>query len=986
MPVSFLNQAQRDRLNQFPRQIPEKDLVVFFTLSSEEKSKIGKLRGNHNRLGYAVQLCALRFLGFSPNDLNSIPSVALSYISRQIDVDPESLRAYGKRIHTRTDHFNQILKQLDFRKAQKKDLERLYKWIIERALEHDKPTFLLQLTCEKLANEKIVRIGLSRLERMIAKARQETQEKIYRLLSPLLTQDQRTMLDQLLTPDPDTNTTRLFWLRKQAQSNTASEILSGLEKLTFLRKAGAEDWDLSGINPNRRKILARIGRKATNQYLQKTGEIRRYPVLLSFLHETLLDVTDELIEMYNQCLWDLYTDAKKDLEKHEKAVFKSMSENLELFKKLARVVVDQEIDGNDLRPLIYNKVASPAVIRSAIEESEKMMLPDEGHLMFFGRRYSYIRRFAPHFLRAFTFNSNLSKDPLYSAITTLRELDEKSSNSIGKKWPLRFINKTWRPFVIVEGKINRRFYELAVLWELRHGLRAGNIWLRNSRKYANISSYLIPDKQWPELKPEVCRQVKIQQNGIERIRERESELESLFTSVENTLNRAEKIRVDNEKIVVQPIVAEGRPESAESLENQIAARLPRVNLDELIIEVDRWTKFSDCFEHAGNSASRSDGYLRNLYACIFAQACNFGLDQISRSTDIAYDRLAWCNNWYIREDTLKAAFTRVVNYQHAQPLSQLWGPGTLSSSDGQRYPVKGKFRKAVSLPKYFGYGKGITFYSWTSDQFSQYGTKYISSTIRDATYVLDEILNNETELEILEHTTDTAGYTELVFALFDLLGMTFSPRIRDIGDQHIYRSKAIKIKSYPNLRHQVKGIINRERILQQWDHLLRLTGSLKLGWVTASLIIQKLQAFPRKNAITRALQEYGRLVKTIFVLKWYEDEAYRRRISRQLNKGEALHSLRSYLSVANQGIIRRKDSDGVTNQVSCLNLVTNAVITWNTVYMNAVIEQLKKEGCHVNEGAVQHIWPTRFEHINVYGKYSFDTEKQSFRDRLRPLR
>ena len=119
-------------------------------------------------------------------------------------------------------------------------------------------------------------------------------------------------------------------------------------------------------------------------------------------------------------------------------------------------------------------------------------------------------------------------------------------------------------------------------------------------------------------------------------------------------------------------------------------------------------------------------------------------------------------------------------------------------------------------------------------------------------------------------------------------------------------------------------------------------GSLKLGWVTASLIIQKLQAFPRKNVITRALQEYGRLIKTIFILKWYEDEAYRRRISRQLNKGEALHSLRSYLSVANQGIIRRKDSDGVSNQVSCLNLVTNAVITWNTVYMNAVIQQLKK--------------------------------------------
>ena len=108
-------------------------------------------------------------------------------------------------------------------------------------------------------------------------------------------------------------------------------------------------------------------------------------------------------------------------------------------------------------------------------------------------------------------------------------------------------------------------------------------------------------------------------------------------------------------------------------------------------------------------------------------------------------------------------------------MSRHWGGGTLSSSDGQRFPVSGKVRNATALPRYFGYGKGVTFYTWTSDQFSQYGTKVIPATVRDATYVLDEILDNETELPILEHTTDTAGYTEIVFALFDLLGLQFSP-------------------------------------------------------------------------------------------------------------------------------------------------------------------------------------------------------------------
>jgi TnpA family transposase len=136
---------------------------------------------------------------------------------------------------------------------------------------------------------------------------------------------------------------------------------------------------------------------------------------------------------------------------------------------------------------------------------------------------------------------------------------------------------------------------------------------------------------------------------------------------------------------------------------------------------------------------------------------------------------------------LRPLIAAVVDFQHRQPLSRSWGGGTLSSSDGQRFPVPVRGRTATALPRYFGYGQGLNFYTWTSDQFAQYGTKVIPATVRDATYVLDAILDNETELTILEHMTDTAGYTELVFALFDPLGMQFAPRIRDLGDQRLYR-------------------------------------------------------------------------------------------------------------------------------------------------------------------------------------------------------
>ena len=182
------------------------------------------------------------------------------------------------------------------------------------------------------------------------------------------------------------------------------------------------------------------------------------------------------------------------------------------------------------------------------------------------------------------------------------------------------------------------------------------------------------------------------------------------------------------------------------LERLIDERLPFVELSELLIEVDGWTHFSDDFEHAGGTEPRSRELRSHLYAAVLAQACNLGPTRMARISDLTYQKLAWCTNWYIRDETLKAATTRLVNFQYHQPLSRSWGGGTLSSSDGQRFPVSGKVRMATALPRYFGYGKGVTFYTWTADQFSQYGTKVIPATVRDATYVLDEILDNETEL------------------------------------------------------------------------------------------------------------------------------------------------------------------------------------------------------------------------------------------------
>lgn len=338
------------------------------------------------------------------------------------------------------------------------------------------------------------------------------------------------------------------------------------------------------------------------------------------------------------------------------------------------------------------------------------------------------------------------------------------------------------------------------------------------------------------------------------------------------------------------------------------------------------------------------------------------------------------STWFIRSDTLKEGNTELVNYHHRLSISSSWGAGTLSSSDGQRFPVSGKNRKARSIRRDFDYRRGVTFYTWTSDQLSLYGGKAIVSTVRDATYV------NETELPIIEHTTDTSGYTEIVFALFDLLGLTFTPRIKDLSDQQLYRTDSIDLSRFPKVKARLNKRLDTHLFLNMWDEMLRLAGSLKLGWATASLVIEKLMASKPKSELAKALQEYGRLIKTRHILSWYESEEKRRWANRQLNKGESVHSLKAYLSVGNRGVLSRKTDEGLQHQVGCLNLLTNAVILWNSVYMDGALKQLESEGYPVNREDLWHIWPTRCEHINVHGKYEFNFEAARQRTGLRELR
>jgi TnpA family transposase len=161
-----------------------------------------------------------------------------------------------------------------------------------------------------------------------------------------------------------------------------------------------------------------------------------------------------------------------------------------------------------------------------------------------------------------------------------------------------------------------------------------------------------------------------------------------------------------------------------------------------------------------------------------------------------------------------------VNHHHGLEFTGHWRDGTTSSSDGQRFRAGGTGEAGGEVNARYGNEPGVTFYTHISDQYGPFHTKLISATVRDATHVLDGLLYHESELQIEEHYTDTAGFTDHVFALCHLQGFRFAPRIRNLGDTRLYTVG--KPGTYPTLGPLVGGAVNSKQILAHWDEILRL--------------------------------------------------------------------------------------------------------------------------------------------------------------------
>jgi hypothetical protein len=198
--------------------------------------------------------------------------------------------------------------------------------------------------------------------------------------------------------------------------------------------------------------------------------------------------------------------------------------------------------------------------------------------------------------------------------------------------------------------------------------------------------------------------------------------------VNENVDSIEGLNVERVKIHVERLEKD-TPEEAKCFSTTLYNMLPRIKLTDLLLEVANWKGFDEWFIHASLNRSPKREERAVVMATLMAMGTNIGLTKMAEATpNISYHQMANTAQWRMYDDAMNRAQATLVNFQHRLDLSEYWGDGSSSSSDGMRVPIGVSSLHADANPHY-GTGKGVTIYRFTSDQYSSFYTKVIN-TIR----------------------------------------------------------------------------------------------------------------------------------------------------------------------------------------------------------------------------------------------------------------
>jgi len=887
----------------------EDALTRHWSLTAADTAEVLRARGTEHRLRCAVQLCMLRATGRFVANYRCVPPEAVNHLAHQLGLDPLLFLPDPERPATESAQLQRIRRHLGWHEFDQAAEQGLRVRLQERAAEGMTPGPLLVLAEDLLRAARVVLPAPSTLERLVASVAAGAVQDLFEGIAAGLPGQLRDAIEDLVDVPDGEHRSPLAHLKEPPPAARAPAIAASLAKLDLLEGLLGAGVDMEAVTPQLLRHLAQLGRRYDAQALKRFAAPKRHALVAAFLVETRRALLDQVVTMHDQYMTGLDRRSRLAFEDKHRRLRRRARAGIDTLLATVDILLDADREA----PIssLYKELSEEELREAAADCRAFARLEERGFVDELAARYGDLRKYLPAFL-ALPFEAAAGSEALLAAVEVARKLDAGASEKLLDDAPRHFIPAAWRKALGPAGSRPRRaLWEIALAFAVRDALRSGDLFLAASRRHVSFWNLVMGERQWAEAKKDAYARLPVPPQPDDALGALRARFNEAAGAAARGLPRNLFARIqDGELRLRQPDALPISPE-LRKLRSVIGASLPQVRIEDMLRQVDRWTGLSRALTPLGGYEPRGgeDTY-QTLLAALIAHGTNLGVAAMSGSIEgMTPDRLHHASQWFLREATLKAANKAMVDRHHTLPFSATWGDGRLSSSDGQRFAVQRDGLLGAVYPRYFGYyDRAITLYTHLSDQFGVFATQAISCAPREAGYVLDGLLENDTLIRPLVHTTDTHGFTEQLFGLCHLLGIAFMPRLKDLPDQHLY--KLDKQADHGVLEPLFRGTVDLALIAEQWDQLVRIAASLRDRTAPAHVVLQRLINASPADRVSKALTALGRACKTLFILRYIAEEPTRLMIQRQLNRGEARHSLARWLFFANRGEFRGPSRPG----------------------------------------------------------------------------
>jgi TnpA family transposase len=996
MPILSVLSEQEQKEFDYPPVLSAEARALCFNLSKDVEKQINQLRTSTNKVGFLLQYvyfkaCKRFFIvsRFREEDIHYAAKLLDIQVS---DVD---LTTYKKKIPI--DHQTSILKLLDYRPFNNETIEWLGKELELRMQRLTEPREIFLELLQFLYTQRIEIPTYHRLVDLISKHYLAYESKLLSIVQHNLKPKDRKELEDLLIVEKGQNPGLLGQLKIINQSIKPKAIQASTHLFQRVRDYFNDLLpliDVLKLSAHNCTYYATWVKKAKlSQLKQFPNKERTYLHLVAFFQNQFYLRQDSFVDILLKCVQSTKNTALKKLQETDqltrterRAAVRHLTKTNRHYKNLIDEITDIT------KSVLFSDTVKIQKITALLEEhSQQRSEIEQKKIELFEHSLDSIAKDKDYFdileglsvklqnrvteiVKVLVFNEETSNKLLIKAIEHFKE----HNGDIDKKAPLEFLGKEEKEAVLSQKKKFRgSLYKIFLFIHMADAIKSGELNLKHSYRYLSIQEYLIDQDLWEKQKEGLLKLAGLEHfaNFNEVIADLKKRLDEKYHYVNKRLleGRNPFLSVDEkDKIhLTTPPLEERETEYIAALLSQIGY----IPILKVLFEVDRLTKFTQCFKHHAIKHVKGKPKREVFFAAIIGLGCNIGLSKMAKiSTGVQENTLLNTVTWYFNYKTLLAVNETLVKMIHKLSLPNIFVKEknkNHTSSDGRKVNVGVESLLASYSFKYFGKDKGVSVYTFIDERQALFHPLVMSSSEREAAYVIDGLQDNDV-VRVAIHSTDSHGYSETIFATTHFLDIAFAPRIKNIYEQKLYAFSAGKTYKKQGYKILPSRTINQKLIEKHWEDILRFMVTIKLKKVTASQLFKRLSSYAKDNPLYKALKEFGRIIKSLFILTYYDDVILRQSIEKQLNRIELSNKFSNAVFYANDGEFNQGGKEEQEISTLCKVIIQNTVVLWNYLYLSQLLANCidDKERNNIlfliKDGSI-----ITWRHINLHGEFDF---------------